>query len=426
MTANRINAFGQYIPIVLAIFFLFVYLSIAVQFSGMGMFRSWTVLFGADAGGNYGLITHGWGAPTFSHPGLGVLFSIPIRMVTTIIGMFSELPQQDIRQFVGLIVVPLIASCGVAVFYLLNRRLGFDQFKSLIITFAFGFSFSQLIFGATPDSFGISGALIVLLLYFSSYLREPMCGRKIFVYVLTSGLLVSITVTNIIVVFMVTLVYLFVTRELSIKVVIGRTIGVAFFALVFAYLTFLAHHAIYKQDVGSDTPGSRFSYTISGWLTKKPAERFFDFPLAVASSMAPGSISSEYDLNAEKNSDPFKYQLVVNKPSSMISEFATLLTFCMVLGLALIFIRNELDGLKKSAVISCFGIVLFNWIFHSFWGEQFFLYSQHWQVAIFIIIGYLLSKIRGDYVFILIAVVLFLIFNNARVGIELLSIVRAI
>jgi hypothetical protein len=44
----------------------------------------------------------------------------------------------------------------------------------------------------------------------------------------------------------------------------------------------------------------------------------------------------------------------------------------------------------RALAIGSLAIVAFNWILHSFWGDELFLYSPHWQLALLVMLSGLL------------------------------------
>jgi hypothetical protein len=59
------------------------------------------------------------------------------------------------------------------------------------------------------------------------------------------------------------------------------------------------------------------------------------------------------------------------------------------------FTRRRRNPLLASLAKASLAILAFNWIFHSFWGDESFMYSMHWQVPLVILVATLVAALRG-------------------------------
>jgi CHASE2 domain-containing sensor protein len=53
-------------------------------------------------------------------------------------------------------------------------------------------------------------------------------------------------------------------------------------------------------------------------------------------------------------------------------------------------VRPTLRTLARAS----FAVLLFNWVFHGFWGGEQFLYSQHWHISLLVLLGASVSAIE--------------------------------
>ncbi|MEO8482740.1 MAG: hypothetical protein ABI634_11055 [Acidobacteriota bacterium] len=71
-----------------------------------------------------------------------------------------------------------------------------------------------------------------------------------------------------------------------------------------------------------------------------------------------------------------------------------------LLGIAVLRIRRNSPQPGRAFLVCCASlmVIAFNWLFHSVWGVDRFLYSQHWDVALKLLFaGVLCASMRPSY-----------------------------
>lgn len=144
-----------------------IHLIIATRLYSLHAFAQYDVLFNADP--NEGLVNlgQGWGKSEFKHLTLTYLFSPFIRMAAWALGSLSisSLPAEQLRERVVLGFIAALSAVRAVALLEVCRFIGLGlPAAALLTTLAFG-AFANLMFGAVPESFVLSGTVIVLGYY---------------------------------------------------------------------------------------------------------------------------------------------------------------------------------------------------------------------------------------------------------------------
>jgi hypothetical protein len=94
----------------------------------------------------------------------------------------------------------------------------------------------------------------------------------------------------------------------------------------------------------------------------------------------------------------YRFTLEGFKSSSPLSSLrAILFVFILAVGT---FVGFGAGGIRRAITVASVAIIGYNWILHSVWGNEFFLYSQHWLLAsMFLVSQVLLFRRRYSFIF---------------------------
>lgn len=319
------------------------------------------------------------------------LLSVPLYILAKIlyplgavkIGIINE---TVLREYLALWVSPLFSTLTVYVFSLILGEFKLERFMRNLILLIFATGFSNLIFGIVPETYSISSFLIAVAYYY--YLRcraEPRFDRDFAWYGL-AVLMAGVTITNICIFSIVYFVHLIRNRgALFVRSVMktGLVGGVTVFSLV---LIWVVSHFITGVDRGRNGRGEYIAnFTVNNF------SEFANNFVGVVSTFV-NSIVGLGPRISERNEGREMDASFSNYPEN---ELIVIAVFCVVLLVAynvVCCIRNEQSIPQKSEIsvpneiyVISFLIVLFNLGFHSYFGIEPFLYTQHWMVSLMIL-----------------------------------------
>jgi hypothetical protein len=350
--------------------------------------------FGTGGMGSYG----GRG---IVHPNVANLVHPPVSLLSRAVGVFAgERAESKARHALALAVVPLAAAVATTFLFLCLRVAGLRSGAALLGVALSLVSFSGLLFGVLPESFGLTGAALAFVFFLVSLAART--GKVATVPWLVAGtLLLSITVTNLVpfAIVLSFVVYLQGRRprevlEYSGKMVLG---SIALTAVLFVVLT-LAHGAFGELRLGGGQledlhpPGLEAAWNFPRALiaTLVPPQ-----PSALLSSEArgPGGARGDSvvrftfrdDLNQIKEDDKSVTSTLPAEPNPLLVTIGSvLLLFSVALAL---YGLPRLAVAPRTLLLAALLLIGFNWMFHSIFGKELFLYSQHWQVALVVVIS---------------------------------------
>ena len=405
-----------YLTLFLLLIAFFVDYLFALKLYHLKVFEQWDTLFGSDPVAALNNIGNGWGGGKagLSHPNFANFFSLPIRGMAKVIAiLIPETPDFVIRKQLALIVLPLASALQASFFYLILRRLNLSILQALILSLIEIVSFSQLIFGSTPDSFGLSSLAIttgILLMNCTFQIKN----RVVFFAWLVIGIFgAGITITNIIPISILQLFSLL-PIERNLKVAVSKTIATAIIAIIVTFFLAFMGGQIYNRDNDSffNNPSRNEA------LRTDIKNRFFEFPSTLGNTLfssKPRIIENE---TAIRNQHKFQYAFTLKETPALLSAnrwFSIVLLGLVVCG-AVILIRGS--TFDKNLAKALLAIIFYNWVFHSFWGSELFLYSNHWLVSELLLMSgcFRATSIR-NHIKAIIGIVIFscLAINNAKI-----------
>jgi len=366
---------------------LSINLSIARQFESLDVFRQYDVLFHSDPVLDMEALEQrdfddvgSRRFHAFVHPNHLLYLHPFIRYGAEVLtwGKGDTPDGKEMRRHLIVALGPVSSAvkaiCTLWIFIGLGLSLG----PALALTLLGCVSFSQLVFGSMPETFPLSGMLLAA----ASLLAVRSChsGSRRWQWILCVVLVTGVTITN---VFGVALLYalmrFFAGRKLAIVAL--DTVAVVGIGILIT----LSIASLFGTVESGDTVGHDAGRFVEKWSAEEPFYvRAAAFPSALVNSVVapePTRVA-----NPKARGDRSKYRFMLSLAESPSAFSAGRLIDLSLLGL---FAAGLLGCWRGSRATRYLGvgsaaIVGFNGILHSFWGVEFFLYSQHWHVSFLI------------------------------------------
>jgi hypothetical protein len=367
-------------------------LAAALWLDGRGAFSHIDTLFNADAPWYLRGFVDGsgtgtsWGPRSLVHPNVANLVHPLVAALARFADMFGMSGDPAaIRRAIALAVCPIAAAAETTVIYRVLRPRSADAALLAAIGMV---SFSMVIFGATPESFGLTGLGVALL--FWALERERETGRPQHALLVVIGaVLMSVTVTNGVPfaigiavhrwargqrAFSLREIALTLTAALCLTAGLAAAIAGAQGRLRDYVLRFEQLHEapIVRELAGREpramrtTMATRFKhYAYRAWV---------DVPRAFAYSFIPAPPLVITTPSASATDAPIAISFQRAAP-----DWRRIGPFLVVLGASVLAAlgRHSIRPLSVTAL----ALLLFNWGFHTFFGEELLLYSKHWTTA---------------------------------------------
>lgn len=393
--------------------------ALALRFDRAAVFSQYNVLFDADASSRVACFANGWssGCRTVVHPNLGNFVNPPIRIAEHILTRagFDGVSPAELRRELSLLIAPMASALQTGLLVMLFRRLDYNWTSAIALSALGAVSFSQIVFGSLPDHFILSGACLALgLVLVATSARE---SRIRWWWWLGLGVVATgITITNLIMVGLLLLCAMMasgrgVLRATGHASAFGLTVLLLTMAMSAALGGVYEDRAPVSPAVFSDA--SR-KHELASWVNKyfrseqDMAEE--SFPLVVGFSFAapvPTVVENPLGIKTDARYHVgFSFHNIENPVSLLIGA-----GIALVIGMGAVL--GCLRGLAARAVVAGAGAVLgFSWLLHHFWGQEYFLYSQHWNAASVALLGGMISRSITARMTVVMAIVLTLIVAN--------------
>lgn len=358
-----------------------VYLALAIILFRIGALDQYNTFFDADPSARLEMLAHGWpGGDGHIHPNLPNFFSVPITLAGLAIEWIGLSHDQiRIRQAIGLVISPLAVGAAVFVFGAVLALLAVQPLIASVAVVIFAFSLTSLLFGALPESFGLSLLVITASFY---VLTRIVCNRDVdaktslacfTVLIFLSG---SITISNVAITGLLGLVAEF-ARTNNLFVAVKRMVlaGIIGVAAIFAVA------GLFVLVRGVDPHTGHYLYFVDKWLVPDwVANAVVRMPSAFANSLAPSGIHTR---PSGFPGQPIEIEFTMEAPN--LPNFVGIVILVFVLASALRSMRSAIA--LRPVLIGALAIMIYNWVFHSFWGTDLILYSAHWLTALMIAVA---------------------------------------
>ena len=364
-----------------------LHLGLGAHFRGLGVCDEWNVLFDADpnvyltsfAGG--GLIGP-WGGRSFVHPNLSNFVHPPLVLLARSIERLhlSRREPRELRRDLAMGVAPLFAALRVPVLLALFRLLGFPLGWGGLFCLLDLVSFSGLLFGSLPESYGPTGTLLAVTYLLVADAIRPGGRIRHAAWLATGVVVTGITISNLL---PFALIYGLTVRfqpraPRGASAMAGAAVSTALMTAAVAALTF----GIYRLGgyaAGSALPFSPHvtPHVFEAW-DPDLLKAVRDFPLALANTFAPGLPGQ---VPKDFPGDLHSFTLTFAPTGRALTGFD--LRSIAILAALAVGMAGHLRAphVQRAMTWAIAGVMAFSWLFYSLYGRELFLYSQHWQVT---------------------------------------------
>jgi hypothetical protein len=360
-----------------------------------------------------------------SHPNGQLFIGIPIKIVSKTLHILriSRRNEREIGRSLALLVSPLFSSLKAASLIIFFSFLGFSLFRVFLIGFLGLVSFSEIIFGSVPEYYVISGFLLVFLnmLLLDRLQRKDKFGWA--VWTVLGILITGITSTNA----MFFLLFLFLGSYFTSKNIwhAGKgTLRIGILVSLATGMCFCGWHLVCGKSIRMEALDS--GRWAKRYIHKSPGEPIGRIAEAVVSVIAPPALYTKGN-TALSEGDRYQFMFTLDHRDRINATILLLLTLILLLAGTTRGLLHAADFRILTAV-SLF-VVVVNLVFHSYWGSEYFLYSQHSLISIIILLsGNLLF--RGKAAIFATGIFMFYVagvfINNARLIQEIIGYFSAI
>ncbi len=372
----------------------------------LGLERSWAehlraegalsedeILFDADPWSRLQGVSHNWLTNVQTiHPLYGPLFATPIRAATSGV---PEAEREKARRNLGLWVSPMAGVLKLACLFGAAIAIGLPAFQALLLVLLAACTFSQVLFGALPETYGVSGLGLCAAHW---QLARDVRGQKLpraLPWILLGAFVAGITVTNIAPIGVMVLTGALAAGHRWLPA-IGRAAAFGSAGLVLGVGAGIAGNAAYGHDLD-------LAYEVDHRRTQVPLSLTASAPAfvgALVQTFAPPSPVIEHAPQVEPEASTARILFHPELPGRE-AAIGWLCTALVALGLLRSLARGPtderlVDRTRTARFVgqACAIIVLGNAGLHCVWGSAPFLYSQHWHASVVLLIGVALVSMR--------------------------------
>jgi hypothetical protein len=377
--------------LVLALAVLGLHLAAAHRLGRTGVLHQWDVLFSADpavytTSFATGANTFTWGGRSFVHPNISnVIYPLVSLAAAAIHAVRPAVSAAAAARLLAALVCPLASAATAAVLLAACTEFGLGLFDAVLLVLIYVASFSGLVFGSIPESYCLS-ALVFAVLFRTTIraVRDPTSasagGAR---WVAIGTLLASITITNLIPFGLVAALVR--RRQASRSAALAWAAGVGAIAFAITIVAYLVGARLAPQALP-------FTPTASGQVKERhgfdAAQSFVEFPIALANTIAP---PAPIRGPGDEPRQTMQFSLSYDAPPGRIPGQwwrAVLVLAVLATGGACAW---WLAPWQRAVVGAAAAVVAFNWLLHTFYGTEYFLYSQHWEVPLLVLLATLVA-----------------------------------
>ena len=379
----RESTLGRAVSVYAAVYFVASY-ALAVYWFRQGMFVPGDFFFDADAGPNLATFSVDGGRFALTHPLLEWL-KIPVLSLSYVVSSISGQEFALTSRYVAMLISPLAkAGCLVLVFHTL-RHLGTSEAMAALATVVFGFWNTNLFFAVLPETFGLSCLLIAALFYVlvrganrdaevlwpdapngwpsvDALLRRPR--RDALIIFLIGVAMAGVTITNL----AIFVIILWAHRGgpwTSLSVLRKVLVPAVLIAVIVEVLFFVGLLVIGQERGPEGNPDWLRYYLhhhpkyIGGNILGLYAQ-FLNMIVAAAPRMGEYGQTFQVDVS--------------------MATVAVLLGATAMLAVIAWSVRQPSSATEEWVKRASLLVIAYNLMMHSVFGEEMFLYTQHWAV----------------------------------------------
>lgn len=312
-----------------------------------------------------------------------------VRVIAAVFSpVFPDLPMKALQMRVALWVSPVCATLTTYMVYLIALTAGVRVVPALALSVVYGFSISTIAFGSIPDHFLISAFLLAVGLYLLLINARLSDRNHAAAWAILITLAAGITSSNV-----VPMIGMFAISEYTRKRQggsIGGIISSVGLMLVRAGVMTIFLWACLNwvyQDSNAVRPEHAYDKRIGRvilHMSNNPIRDAMTFPFTVGQAFWGGTPNIERDVPVAEFVENARYEssFVYNSPF-VPSNLVSLLWLVpgVILGASLFLGFTRESGKFKPLFMAVVLIIMFNWLLHTFWGNELFLFSPHWHFA---------------------------------------------
>jgi hypothetical protein len=418
------------VAVLLGVLSLGLHMALAWQLDRLGAFERKDVLFDADVKTRLEAISAGRHLGV-KHPNLMAYFTPPITLAarslaTVCPGCGTE---AELQRVLGKLVVPVASAVKTTLVFVLFRQLGFSSLQATTATLLSLVSFSTLVFGSIPESYGLTALAMAVAYALAAASDGELTWRRIVLWIAIGVFATGITLTNIV---FVALLLWAASRE---KRLIAGGIRAAAIAIVVFALTgasaYVLDLALVRHEQAVDgmslrsTLRDRVLTPIQEQAVAHEAgdagRKLRHFPTAVANAFAPPRMGTTFFGPPGRE----RFGLSLERSPSIFGLGDPLGLSVVVLIVAGAMCSLAAPHAWRIAIASI-GLVAMGWLM-SVWGSETQLFSQHWHLPAVVLIAGVMTVPRYGAVTtaILAALTLALAVNNLMIVREMLALLSA-
>lgn len=374
--------------------FLFAYFLIcyatALYWYESGYFSVSDIFFDSDPDTNLASFAHGVGRNSLTHA-LQELIFYPIKGIEVIYQLAVDI--QDVarlREIVALTISPLFSTLTLICFFYILRELQLDTKSAVWFTVLFAVSLNNIVFAIIPESYAVSGFLIAALIYYQLRLANLGQGGHPLVWGVLAVCLAGVTVTNIAIFCLVYFVHLFRIQGFNYFKAALIAGGYSLGALIIMVALYkVSHWGDTATDVRSDWingAGNVATFVISSlWQVKSNLINLFA-----------ASVNALVGFNPNVFLNQCSPETVCNAVSVTRRTDSDLIWLGVVAALSIAMIGLSVKPLTDQRWHNLYfvsiPIIAFNFLLHSLFGQEMFLYIQHWILPLLLLLVPILVK----------------------------------
>jgi hypothetical protein len=353
----------------------------------MEVFEQENMILGGDPFMRSHAFAYGYGERSLIHPNLSNFINPLVRVIAVLFSpVFPELPMKALQMDVALWVSPVFAVLATYIVYLIALTSGVRFLPALALSVIYGFSISTIAFGSIPDHFFISAFLLATGLYLL-LINARLSGRKhAIAWTILVTLAMGITLSNV-----VPMIGMFAISEYTRKRQgaggILSCAGLMFIrAGILTILLWACLNWVY-QDFNAVHSGHAYDKHIGRvilHMSDNPVRDAVTFPFTVGQAFWGGKPDIERDIPETEAFDNPRYEnsFIYNSPLEHFHPVSLLwLAPGFILGASLFLGFTRDSGKLKPLSMAVALVIMFNWLLHTFWGNELFLFSPHWHFA---------------------------------------------
>jgi hypothetical protein len=300
-----------------------------------------------------------------------------------------------LRTAIAVAIAPLAAAVRTAFVFLTLDLVGLPLLWALLATLLCTLSASGFLFGAIPESFGLSGAVFAWIFHLVARVAARSRPVAPATWVVAGTLAASITLTNL-APFGLAAAIAFHAQERDLRRALLRATGIGAAALLATGLIFVVLTPLEGSSVAREAAAVEQAHEIMLPRSGAQAARYFGGLVDTLAPPLPNMLRGSFDppiRDARVVRFTFRHDLasiasddphVVRAECAPSRPWRRALAAALVLGaltFALLRLRKTPPPFRIVAQ-AAFALLAFNALFHAFFGYEIFLYSQHWLVAL--------------------------------------------